>query len=159
VYPLRRLDRTTIDQTRCPDPIARGRAARGASASLGCGRRAPASALIAIAVGLLAGCVSTPTAPSVMVLPGRDKTFEQFQADDASCRGSAAQALQAASNSSIPAQYRYDMTYMQCMYASGHQVPGSSGRSGYTAPPASIPRDVPPPPVGAPATPPPASTR
>ncbi|RJG00984.1 glycine zipper family protein [Noviherbaspirillum sedimenti] len=35
---------------------------------------------------LLSACVSTPTGPSVMVLPGSDKNFEQFQVDDGSCR-------------------------------------------------------------------------
>ncbi len=34
----------------------------------------------------LAGCVTLPTGPSVMVLPGSGKTFEQFQADDMLCR-------------------------------------------------------------------------
>jgi len=94
-----------------------------------------------------------------MVLPGQGKTFEQFQADDAACRRSAAQTVQAVSGSNVPSQYRFDMAYMQCMYASGHQVPGAGGRSGYTAPPASVPRDVPPPPVGTPPAPPPGATR
>ncbi len=35
---------------------------------------------------LLAGCATIPTGPSVMVLPGSGKAFEQFQADDALCR-------------------------------------------------------------------------
>jgi hypothetical protein len=35
---------------------------------------------------LLAGCATIPTGPSVMVLPGSGKPFEQFQADDALCR-------------------------------------------------------------------------
>lgn len=34
----------------------------------------------------LAGCVTVPTGPSVMVLPGSTKTFEAFRADDAVCR-------------------------------------------------------------------------
>lgn len=38
------------------------------------------------AVLLLAGCVTVPTGPSVMVLPGGGKDFEQFRADDAVCR-------------------------------------------------------------------------
>jgi hypothetical protein len=32
------------------------------------------------------GCVYVPTGPSVMVLPGGGKSFEQFQVDDAVCR-------------------------------------------------------------------------
>src|SRR5262245_22949185 len=91
-------------------------------------RRVTAGALVALAVGLLGGCASVPTTPSVMVLPGRGKTFEEFQADDATCRRSATQAVQQV-GSDVPTQYRFDMAYMQCMYASGHQVPGSGGRS------------------------------
>jgi hypothetical protein len=34
----------------------------------------------------MSGCVYVPTGPSVMVLPGTGKSFEQFQADDAQCR-------------------------------------------------------------------------
>ena len=37
-----------------------------------------------IAAGLLlTGCVVVPTGPSVMVLPGNAKDFEQFKGDDA----------------------------------------------------------------------------
>ena len=34
----------------------------------------------------LAGCVSMPTGPSVNVLPGSGKNFDQFRADDYDCR-------------------------------------------------------------------------
>jgi hypothetical protein len=35
----------------------------------------------------LAGCaVAPPTGPSVAVMPGKDKSFEAFQADDGTCR-------------------------------------------------------------------------
>ena len=40
---------------------------------------------------LLAGCATVPSGPSVLVLPGSGKTFEQFQADDLVCRQWAAQ--------------------------------------------------------------------
>jgi hypothetical protein len=129
---------------------------------------------------LLAGCATVPSGPSVMVLPGTGKTFEQFQGDDLVCRQWAAQmtgttagragaastaggaavgtivgaaagaALGAATGSpatgaavgagvgllggtttgagraegsSASVQQRYDVTYVQCMYAKGHQVP------------------------------------
>lgn len=38
--------------------------------------------------GLLiaSGCASTPTGPSILVLQGSDKTFEQFARDDVYCR-------------------------------------------------------------------------
>ena len=35
---------------------------------------------------LLAGCVTTPTGPSVLTLPGQGKSYEQFRADDYECR-------------------------------------------------------------------------
>jgi hypothetical protein len=38
------------------------------------------------AVLLLAGCVTVPTGPNVLVLPGYGKDFEQFKVDDAVCR-------------------------------------------------------------------------
>ena len=39
-------------------------------------------------IGLLAvgACASIPSGPSVMVLPGTGKTFDQFRADDYECR-------------------------------------------------------------------------
>lgn len=39
-----------------------------------------------ILVPFLGACATVPTGPSVMVLPGSGKSFEQFQADDAACR-------------------------------------------------------------------------
>src|SRR6516165_7112007 len=41
----------------------------------------PLSALV-----VLGGCVTVPTGPAVRVMPGTQKSWEQFQADDASCR-------------------------------------------------------------------------
>ena len=133
--------------------------------------------------GLLGACATVPTGPSVMVLPGNGKSFEQFQTDDAICRQWALQqtgqakpertavtgaavgtALGAAAGAAIGAaagspatgaavgagvgvlggtavgasaaqdtgtsvQRRYDMTYMQCMYAKGHQIPVPGTRS------------------------------
>jgi uncharacterized protein YcfJ len=43
----------------------------------------PLLALLALG---MAGCVSLPTGPSRMALPGTGKPFDQFRADDASCR-------------------------------------------------------------------------
>jgi outer membrane lipoprotein SlyB len=125
-----------------------------------------------------AGCATLPTGPSVLVLPGINKTFEQFRADDMQCRqyayaqtggitpgqtatrsgvgtavaGSAVGAAAGAalgggegaaigagtgllagsvagsgtaSAAGYEAQQRYDMSYIQCMYASGNRVPVS----------------------------------
>ncbi|MDR5759868.1 YMGG-like glycine zipper-containing protein [Caballeronia sp. LZ035] len=63
-------------------------------------------ALLSAALGLSA-CTVMPTGPSVMALPGSNKTFDQFRADDASCRQFALQqtggvdANQAATNSAV----------------------------------------------------------
>ena len=179
----------------------------------------------ALLLGLLlvAGCATVPSGPSVMVLPGSGKTFEQFQGDDLVCRQWAAQltgstpgqasaastaggavvgtvvgaaagaALGAAAGSpatgaavgagvgllggttagashaegsSASVQRRYDMSYVQCMYAKGHQVPipGGSGPA-YAAPPPPpaspppLPPGAPPPPPGPPPPPPPGPAR
>jgi Glycine-zipper domain len=39
-----------------------------------------------VLVPFLGACATVPTGPSVMVLPGGGKTFEDFQADDGTCR-------------------------------------------------------------------------
>jgi hypothetical protein len=44
-------------------------------------------ALLSLAVAAsVTGCATVPTGPSVTVLPGAGKPFEQFQIDDAACR-------------------------------------------------------------------------
>jgi hypothetical protein len=49
------------------------------------------SFVLLLAAAALGGCVTMPTGPSVMVMPGPGKPFEVFQADDAACRNWAAQ--------------------------------------------------------------------
>lgn len=46
--------------------------------------------LIALAALLAAGCATVPTGPSTAAMPGTHKGWDQFQADDSSCRGFAA---------------------------------------------------------------------
>lgn len=168
-----------------------------------------------IASCTLGACVSLPTGPSVMTLPGSGKSFEQFRYDDYECRryayeqvggitprqsaqasgvesaaigaglGAAAGAAIAggggaaigagtgllagglagsgtASTSAYVNQQRYDMGYIQCMYAKGHRVPVSGRISG--GPPVSTGGGTvsspssftpPPPPPGNPPPPPP----
>ena len=170
---------------------------------------------VCLSVALLTtACASVPTGPSVMVLPGTGKSFDQFQFDDAVCRQWAAQQtgtttetasanttvagaavgtlLGAAAGAAIGAaagspgigaaagagagllggtavgagnastayssvQRRYDASFMQCMYAKGHQIPVPRGyQPAYSAPPtSSASRSTPPPP---PPPPPPAGT-
>lgn len=178
--------------------------------------------LVVMAALVTAACATVPAGPSVMVLPGNSKNFEQFQADDAVCRQWAAQqtgtttkrvskestvsgaaigtAVGAAAGAAIGAaagspatgaavgagggllggtaigagnadaavrsvQGRYDMAYMQCMYAKGNQIPmARASQPMYSTTPAQAPPvthatpSVPPPPPGAPPAPPPAGS-
>jgi len=41
---------------------------------------------VAMPTLLLAACVTVPSGPSVMVLPGTNKTFDAFQADNLACQ-------------------------------------------------------------------------
>ena len=91
------------------------------------------------AVGLLTGCATTPTHPTVMALAGSGKTFDQFHADDLTCRQFAARDL-----GSSTSQAQYDVAYLQCMYAKGHQIPVPGGRPGYTSTPGGSPPTAPP---------------
>ena len=45
-----------------------------------------ATAIAIAAATLLGACATAPTGPSVLVLPGSAKSFEQFRADDYECR-------------------------------------------------------------------------
>lgn len=42
--------------------------------------------LVLLSCGSLVACTTIPTGPSMMVLPGSGKDFEQFRVDDAECR-------------------------------------------------------------------------
>lgn len=106
-------------------------------------------ALSAALAATLTACASTPTGPSVMVLPGKGKSLEQFQTEDGRCRQAAAGEVERTKGGGVSGQKRYDMTYLQCMYTQGNQVP-VSGRAG-------VPANVPPPPAGTPPPPPPSS--
>jgi uncharacterized protein YcfJ len=145
--------------------------------------------ILGAALGVaLAGCASIPTGPSIAVMPGPGKPFDQFNADNAICRdfarqqigvdpnevareqvvtGAAAGAVlgaaagtlmrdghdnpagpmagaglivgsaagaNAANQSTMTLQRRYDIAYQQCMYAKGNQVPGYAAPR-YTSPP------------------------
>jgi hypothetical protein len=165
---------------------------------------------------LLAGCATLPTGPNVMVLPGTEKDFGEFQLDDTVCRQWAAQqtgaapsqaanqataasavagtALGAAAGAAVGAaagnpalgaavgagtgllggtavgagqgaatqwtlQQRYDIAYMQCMYAKGNQIPIPAGmqpaQTGRASSKLNARGNLPPPPPGSPPPPPP----
>src|SRR6266850_5248810 len=148
--------------------------------------------MLIFVLGVVSACATVPTGPSVMVLPGAGKPFDQFQLDDLVCRQYAQQPIgvapgQAATQSAVntavlgtaigaaagaaigaatghpgvgaavgaggglltgPAagaqagavssgalQERYDIVYVQCMYAKGDQVPGVAAAPSFSAPP------------------------
>ena len=184
--------------------------------------RSTIGAACAAGAVILAACANIPPGPSVMVLPGQGKPFDQFRQDDETCRGFAAQqtgasasgaanqtmasgaligtaigaGLGAAIGSAVgqPAtgaaigagsgllfgtgtgasagaftgeaiQRRYDNSYVQCMYASGNQIPAAAPAVAPAArpslpppPPRTSPaptRNLPPPPPLGPPPPPP----
>jgi hypothetical protein len=97
---------------------------------------------------LLTACAALPTGPHVLVVPRAGTPLEDFQRDDRECQGYASRQLptgaQAGASAAATLQWRYDMAYVQCMYAKGHRVPDSA------APPPP-PQTVPPaPPLGPP---------
>ncbi len=106
------------------------------------------------------GCATVPSGPSVLVLPGPGKTFEQFQADDAFCRqwaGQQAATTSAGETYGSIIQWRYDMPYQQCMYTKGHQIPGAPALNALPPPPPQPPPVTPSPPPpgsGGPSSPP-----
>jgi len=68
--------------------------------------RGSPSSVVAIIAALLGGCVTVPTGPSVMSLPGTGKSFDQFRVDDFACRqyaGAATGTPSAASEQSAAA--------------------------------------------------------
>lgn len=121
---------------------------------------------------LVNACAILPDGPTVVALPGTGLSLESFQNDDINCQ---AFALGQISNNGSQAsgsgpsrswysnQQRYDINYVQCMYAKGHRVPvnGQFSPNIQATPATVIPSPVPaashipPPPAGSPPPPPP----
>jgi hypothetical protein len=107
--------------------------------------------LVLLASLPVAACAGRPTGPDVLALPGTGRTFDEFHADDRVCRQAATDDIGEARGDD--AQRAYDMRYVQCMYAKGHQVPVPGGRPSYTSgssPATQRPAAIPPPPAGTP---------
>ena len=113
-----------------------------------------------LGISLLTACASTPSGPSLMALPGSDKSFDQFRNDDYQCRQVALEQVTTAGtsdNSNRGNQQRYDSGYIQCMYARDHRVPVYRQ---FTSDPKKSENNkqnisIPPPPSGNPPPPPP----
>jgi hypothetical protein len=93
---------------------------------------------------LLSACAALPTGPGVLVLPHVGTPLETFQWDDRECQGYASQQLRTGAhsmgNSAATLQWRYDMAYVQCMYAKGHAVPPPPSQTAPPSPPSAPPR-------------------
>jgi phage tail tape-measure protein len=78
---------------------------------------------------MLSACVSVPSGPSVMSLPGSTKTFDQFRADDVDCRQFASSQI----GGSSPSQAANDSTVRSAAVgtavgaAAGALIDGTSG--------------------------------
>ena len=104
-----------------------------------------AAPILALTLGMVVtGCASAPTAPSVMVLAGEGKSWEQFRTDDGACRQAAGnETSRMSGNDAVSLQQRYDMAYMQCMYAKGHQIPARTEAPSTPASSAAVPPGTP----------------
>jgi len=109
---------------------------------------------------VVTGCASIPSGPGVMVLPGTGVPFERFRNDNTICQQYALSQIGGDTGnthgSSRSMQNRYDMAFVQCMYAKGHRIPvegsfsDAAPHTAVSAPAAHIP----PPPPGTPPAPP-----
>jgi len=120
---------------------------------------------------MLSACAILPDGPTVVALPGTGLSLESFQSDDISCQAFALAQISNKSNQASGSgpsrswytqQQRYDINYVQCMYAKGHRVPVNGQFSPNTQPPSVPPSNpagtgiaIPPPPAGTPPPPPP----
>src|SRR5207245_8919365 len=95
----------------------------------------------------------TATAPTVVLVPGTGTTSAQLQPEDARCAQPAASDAATAKEGTVEPRQRYNIAYMQCMYAAGTQIP-MAGR-----PPGPGAANLPQPPAGTPPGPPPATSR
>ncbi len=87
---------------------------------------------VGIALGL-GGCVTVPTGPVVMVLPGQYKPFDQFRADDVECRQYAAVAIGAASDAAVNAATAQAVGGTLLGAAVGAAIGAATGQAGQGA--------------------------
>lgn len=74
----------------------------------------------------VAACTTIPSGPSVLVLPAAHAGEARFRADETACRRFAhAQLLNTPHppHSLEEGQLHFDISYLQCMYGKGHQIP------------------------------------
>jgi hypothetical protein len=118
------------------------------------GRASTQSTVSGAAVGTAVGAAAGSPATGAAVGAG------------AGLLGGTAVGASAAEGAHTTVQRRYDIAYMQCMYAKGNQIPIPRGsQPAYTSQPVatpptpSAPANVPPPPAGTPPPPPPGASQ
>jgi OmpA family protein len=154
----------SLDQFHADDSVCRqwGFQAIGMTPGQAVASSAATSAAVGTAVGAAAGA-------AIGAAAGNPALGAAAGAGGGLLVGSAS-GVGASQYSGQEAQWRYDMAYMQCMYARGNQIPGSQGA--YRALPTSPPPppaaegpapsgsgSIPPPPPGPPPPPPPSAPR
>ena len=91
-------------------------------------RLALAGALCSVA--LVSACVTVPTGPTVMVLPGTNKSFDQFQADGYACTQYAQQMTGNAGQAAADAATGNAVAGTLIGAAAGAAIGSVSGRAG-----------------------------
>ena len=94
--------------------------------------------MLLLGLGIFSACTVLPTGPSVLVLPTVGKSMDVFQVEEGECRSYARQQLGSAPEQAATGrmlQARYDIAYVQCMYAKGNVVPGVVAPGANVAPP------------------------
>ena len=92
-------------------------------------RRQSVRRLAPLVLLALAACASVPSGPSVMALPGSNKSFDTFRVDEATCRNFASQAIGAtsASDAAVDAGVRSAAVGTLVGAAAGAAIDGSQG--------------------------------
>jgi hypothetical protein len=88
----------------------------------------PALALATLVV--LAGCVTVPTGPAVMVLPGQYKPFDQFRVDDIECRNFAAAAVGGSAQQASDSAAAFTLGATAVGAAVGAAIGATTGQAG-----------------------------
>ena len=80
------------------------------------------SLLVIGAALLLGGCTTPPTAPTITILPGVNKSQSDFHTDYAACQHNIKPMPE--NSTDAPSQQSYNAAFGQCMYTLGTEVPG-----------------------------------
>ena len=82
---------------------------------------------------LLAGCVTVPTGPAVMVLPGQYKPFDVFRIDDLDCRNYASAAIGAPTQAATDSAAATALGAAAIGAAAGALIGSATGQAGQGA--------------------------